>query len=88
MSGLGRNVSGGTRPRLSWGRSVLSVSSHASVISRTWSGIEQMGVEHLFAKAAIEALDEGALIRLARLDVPDRDAVSRAPLSPAPCRSS
>ena len=39
-----------------------------------------MRVEDLFAKAAIEALDEGILIRLARLDVPDRDAVGRAQL--------
>ena len=35
--GLGKNVSDGTRPRLSWGRSSLYSGSQDSVISRTCS---------------------------------------------------
>src|ERR1051326_5849287 len=37
--GLGRNVSGGTRPRLSWGRSLLSTRSQA-VVSALSSAID------------------------------------------------
>ena len=35
--GLGRNVSGGTRPRLSWGRFVLKSAIHSSVTALTSS---------------------------------------------------
>lgn len=35
--GLGKNINGGTRPRLSWGRSSLYSRSQVSTMSRTWS---------------------------------------------------
>ena len=41
--------------------------------------LEQVGVEHFLAVAPIEALDEGVLIRLARLDEPKVDQVLFAP---------
>jgi hypothetical protein len=51
------------------------VSSQASDLPHLVEEIEEMGVENLFAIAAIEALDEGVLIRLPRLDVSDGDPV-------------
>ena len=42
-------------------------------------GGEEPGIEHLLAIGAVEALDEGVLIRLPRLDVADRDPTLLAP---------
>jgi hypothetical protein len=41
---------------------------------------KDVGAEHFLAIAAIEALDVGILIRLARLDVAQLDALSLAPV--------
>jgi len=38
--------------------------------------VEQIGIEHFLAIGAVEALDKGVLIRLARLDVPQLDLPS------------
>jgi hypothetical protein len=43
-------------------------------------GVEEIGVEDLLAKRAIEPLDEGILIRLPGLDVADTDTLRPAPL--------
>jgi hypothetical protein len=43
-------------------------------------GVEEIGVEDLFAEAPIESFDEGVLIRLSRLDVADGNALRRAPV--------
>ena len=41
--------------------------------------LEDVGVEHLLAVGPVKALDEGVLIRLAGLDVPQSDLVRVAP---------
>jgi hypothetical protein len=38
-------------------------------------GVEEIGVEDLFAEAPIESFDEGVLIRLSRLDVANGNAL-------------
>ena len=43
-------------------------------------GVEEVRVENLFAKCAIEPFDERILIRLSRLDVADGDALRGTPL--------
>ena len=43
-------------------------------------GVEEVGVEDLLTKRAIESLDEGILIRLPGLDVANGDPLRRAPL--------
>jgi hypothetical protein len=43
-------------------------------------GVEEIGVEDLFAEVATEPLDEGVLIRLPRLDIADRNALGCAPV--------
>jgi hypothetical protein len=40
---------------------------------------EQIGIKHFFAVGAVKAFDEGILIRLARLDVVQRDVLALAP---------
>lgn len=40
---------------------------------------EQMRIEHFGAISAIEPLDKGVLIRLARLDIADRNAFGSSP---------
>src|SRR5258708_35891146 len=49
---------------------------------------EQVGVEHLFAIAAIEPLDAGGLVGLARLDWMHRDVAFAAPGPSEPPRSA
>jgi hypothetical protein len=43
-------------------------------------GVEEIGVEDLVAKRAVEPFDEGSLIRLPGLDVADGDALHEAPV--------
>lgn len=43
-------------------------------------GLEQVGVEHLFAVATVEALDEGIVVGLAGLNEADLDLLGTAPL--------
>ena len=43
-------------------------------------GVEQPGVEHLLAEAAVEAFDEGVLVRLAGLDEQKLDPVLLGPV--------
>src|SRR5688572_32187810 len=62
-------VKGGTRPRLSCGRSSLYSRSQVSVISRTcFDGVEHVGVEHFVPMGLVEAFDERVLVGRPGLD--------------------
>ena len=50
--------------------------------------LEEMRIEHLGAIAAIEALNEGVLIGLSRLDVVEIDPAFVSPSRPGPGRSA
>jgi hypothetical protein len=41
--------------------------------------LEHVGVEHLMAECSIESFHKGILIRLARLNIPERDPAVYAP---------
>src|SRR5215471_15686108 len=80
-SGLGRNVRGGTWPRLVMGALGVvgrepGLGDRAHLLER----IEEIGVEHLFAVRPVEAFDEGVLIGLAGLNVTEADLLRGTPL--------
>ncbi len=64
-------------------RAVLVVVGEPIVGDRLDMGerVEQVRVEHFLAEAAVEALDEGVLVRLARFDVQQLHAVRLGPLN-------
>ena len=71
--GLGRNASGGTSPRLSWGRSVLQHGSPSAVMAPDrHQRAEEMNAEDFgalgLAVGLVGALDERLLHRLSELD--------------------
>src|SRR5215471_16611106 len=80
-SGLGRNVRGGTWPRLVMGALGVvgrepGLGDRAHLLER----IEEISVEHLFAVRPVEAFDEGILIGLAGLNVAEADPLGHTPL--------
>ena len=82
--GLGRNVRGGTRPRLSWGPFVVVDAQPLTCQGlQVGNRFEEMGVEDLRAIHAVEALDVGVLIRLPRPDVVAGHPVLGAPVDEA-----
>jgi hypothetical protein len=79
--GLGIKVSGGTRPRLSSGRSpFVFVEAGFRDVTYLLDRVEHVSIDHLVAIRLVEGLDERVLIRFARLDEPQLDVTLLTPL--------
>ena len=65
--------------RLMWSFFVVLLHPLLGLLSDFAQLLKHKHVEHRFAVAAIEPLDEGILIGLAGLDVADRDAAGSTP---------
>ena len=62
-----------------WPLFVVLFQPRFSLLTNFFKALKHEHVEHRFAVAAIEPLDEGILIGLAGLDVADRDAAGSTP---------
>lgn len=59
---------------------VVALESLVGDLAHVLDRVEQVRRQHLLAVGAVEPLDEGVLIRLARLDEADRDVFGLASL--------
>jgi hypothetical protein len=65
--------------RIAWPVFVVTPQPTAGDLAHVFNGVEDVGVEHFVAAGAVEALDEGVLIRLPRLNEQQCNVVLLAP---------